>query len=88
MLDDFLDDMPHFHRRRHRSRMVGSAGILGFMAGAFLAGKVMIWCGFFRPGVTPNGVILDYWPGFLLGGAIGGTIAALGARFVSARIAE
>jgi hypothetical protein len=88
MFEDFFEGMDRYHRRRHRSRMAGSAGVVGFMAGAFLAGKVMIGCGLFRPGVTPNGVILDHWPGFLIGGVVGGSLAALGVRLLMARMEE
>ena len=40
----------------------------------------MIWLGWFEPGKTPNGQILNYWPGFLLGGLLLGIPALLVAR--------
>lgn len=69
-------------RRRARSRVMGSAGGLAFMAGVFLAGKIMIWLGMLSPGQTPNSEILNYWPGFLIGGCVLGIPAAIGARLL------
>ncbi|HUQ70989.1 MAG TPA: hypothetical protein VM165_15785 [Planctomycetaceae bacterium] len=68
--------MRWYRRRRPWQQFVGSAGVIGFLAGAALAGQIMIWCGCFRPGVTPNGEILDYWPGFLIGAAFVGFAAS------------
>lgn len=76
MFEERIDRRP----RRVRSRVMGSAGGLAFMAGALLAGKIMIWLGMFSPGQTPNSEILDYWPGFLIGGCVLGVPAAIGAR--------
>jgi hypothetical protein len=42
--------------------------------------ECMIWLGWFEPGKTPNGQILNYWPGFLLGGLLLGIPALLVAR--------
>ncbi|AMV31391.1 hypothetical protein VN12_04685 [Pirellula sp. SH-Sr6A] len=74
------------HTKRMRSRVVGSAGGLAFMAGVILAGKVMIMMGMFVPGKTPNSEILDYWIGFLVGGCLAGFPAAFGARMLFDRL--
>jgi hypothetical protein len=63
-----------------RTRVFGSAGVLGFLLGAFAAGQVMIWLGFFKPGVTPHSEILDHWPGFFTGAVLGGAICFTIAR--------
>jgi hypothetical protein len=42
----------------------------------------MVAAGWFKPGETPNSRILDYWPGFLAGGAILGGIAAIAAAWL------
>ncbi|XZE45084.1 hypothetical protein SH467x_000287 [Pirellulaceae bacterium SH467] len=69
-----------------RTRVVGSAGGLAFMAGVFLAGKIMIVLGMFQPGKTPNSEILNYWLGFLVGGCLAGFPAAFVARLLFDRI--
>jgi hypothetical protein len=63
--------------RSPRSKVMGSTGVLGSLLGAFVSGQIMIWLGFFRPGQTPNEQILNYWPGFLVGAAVGGVICAI-----------
>jgi hypothetical protein len=80
--------MHWFGYRRPRSRFVGSAGMVGAMAGAAIAGQVMIWCGIFRPGTTPNDQILDYWPGFAAGAAIVGFAASFLARLMWTAISD
>lgn len=80
-LGDEIRDAYRFHRT-WRSRTTGSAGAIAFLAGAALAGQCMIWLGWFEPGKTPNGQILDYWPGFLFGGLLLGVPALLVARKV------
>lgn len=77
---DLYEEFRERHPRRIRSRFVGSAGGLAFLGGAAIAGKCMIWLGMFQPGVTPNGDILSYWPGFLVGGMVLGIPAAIAAR--------
>lgn len=62
-----------FRRQKSaRTKVMGSAGVLGTLFGAAGAGQIMIWLGFFKPGVTPNEQILQYWPGFLVGALVGG----------------
>ncbi len=58
--------------RTPRRRFIGAAGVVGALVGASLAGQLMIVCGAFRPGVTPNVEILAWWPGFLAGALLGG----------------
>lgn len=69
-----------FRRQKSaRTKVMGSAGVLGSLFGAAGAGQIMIWLGFFKPGVTPNEQILHYWPGFLVGAVVGGGVClALG----------
>ena len=74
--------------RRPRHRFVGAAGVIGAMAGAAIAGQLMIWAGCFRPGVTPNDQILDYWPGFLAGAAVLGFATSFAARVLWAMVSE
>lgn len=69
-----------------RTKVMGSAGLLGSMFGAAAAGQLMIWLGFFRPGVTPNEQILGYWPGFLTGAAVGGVVCVLLALLIYSQI--
>ncbi len=69
-------------RRSPRNRVMNSAGGIFFLAGAAVAGKCMIWLGYFQPGQTPTGDILDYWPGFLTGGCILG----FSARYLSGKL--
>lgn len=57
-----------------RTKVMGSAGLIGALLGAALSGQVMIWLGMFKPGVTPNEQILNYWPGFLTGATLGGGV--------------
>lgn len=76
----FDDDLSDMRPRRIRSRVVGSAGGIAFVAGVVIAGQFMIWMGMFKPGTTPNSEILDYWPGFLAGGVLLGFPAAFFAR--------
>jgi hypothetical protein len=62
-----------FRRRESgRTKVMGSAGVIGSLLGAAGAGQIMIWLGLFKPGVTPNEQILHYWPGFLVGAILGG----------------
>ncbi|HVJ82687.1 MAG TPA: hypothetical protein VNC50_16585, partial [Planctomycetia bacterium] len=75
-------------RRRHRSRFTGAAGIVGFLAGIYLAGRAMMGMGWFKPGETPNAVILGYWPGFLAGGAILGGLAAFAAHWFRTNVVD
>ncbi len=56
--------------------------MVGSLGGLAIAGKLMIWWGCFQPGVTPSFTILDYWPGFLTGGILGGTACSWGARML------
>lgn len=79
-IDDIDDKLRELRPKRIRSRFVGSAGGIAFVAGAVLAGQCMIWLGFFKPGTTPNSEILNYWPGFLFGGVLLGLPAAIGSR--------
>ncbi len=67
-------------------RVIGAAGVLGALGGAFLAGQAMIAVGWFRPGVTPNAEILAYWPGFLTGALIVGFTASGLARVLFAML--
>lgn len=57
-----------------RTKVMGSAGVLGSLLGAIASGQIMIWVGLFKPGVTPNEQILQYWPGFLAGAVVGGAV--------------
>lgn len=77
-----------FRYRGPHQRFTGSAGVVGAMAGAFAAGKIMIWCGLFKPGITASLDIIDYWPGFLTGAAVGGFALSLIARVIWNRIHE
>ncbi len=77
---DLYDEWRELRPKRMRSRFVGSAGGIAFVAGAALAGQCMIWMGMFQPGKTPNSTILNYWPGFLTGGVLLGFPAAYLAR--------
>jgi hypothetical protein len=74
------DEFQELRRNRPRTRFVGSAGMIAFLAGLALSGQVMIWLGMFKPGVTPNSQIIEYWPGFLFGGALLGFLASFAAR--------
>lgn len=77
---DVYDQLCEMRAKRIRSRFVGSAGSIAFVAGTAFAGKCMIWLGMFKPGITPNEDILAYWPGFLIGGVVLGGAAAAAAR--------
>ncbi len=77
---DLYDKFREMRPKRIRSRFVGSAGGIAFVAGAAIAGQCMIWLGMFKPGVTHNSEILNYWPGFLAGGLLLGFFAAIVAR--------
>jgi hypothetical protein len=80
MTMDLEDEFRELQPKRVRTRFVGSAGGIAFLSGAAVAGKCMMWIGMFKPGLTPNSEILNYWPGFLLGGAVLGFPAAYAAR--------
>lgn len=56
---------------RRRTKVVASAGFLGFLFGGAAAGKVMIWLGMMKPGVTTTDRVLDHWTGFLTGAVLG-----------------
>lgn len=77
---DVYDKLCELRAKRIRSRFVGSAGGIAFVAGVAFAGKCMIWLGMFKTGITPNGEILAFWPGFLTGGVVLGFPAAAAAR--------
>lgn len=68
------------YRRSPRTIASGSAGMLGFLAGMALTGQIMIWAGCFERGKTPAMEVLDYWPGFLIGGLTVGFGAVFAAR--------
>lgn len=67
---------------------MGGAGLIGSLLGAAAAGQAMIWLRMFKPGVTPNEQILNYWPGFLTGAVLGGvaclTLGLLAYSFLNA----
>jgi hypothetical protein len=69
-----------------RTKVMGSAGVIGTLLGAAAAGQCMIWAGMFRPGTTPNEQILNYWPGFLIGAVLGGVICFALAMLVYSKI--
>jgi hypothetical protein len=71
-----------------KTKVMGSAGVIGSLLGAAAAGQIMISLGMFKPGVTPNDQILSYWPGFLIGAILGGiacfSLALLAYSFLNA----
>jgi hypothetical protein len=77
----FLEELREHSRRRQRTRVIGSAGCIGFFSGATLAGRIMIWLGWFKP--STSGIdMIDYWPGFLAGGLLLAIPASIGARLL------
>jgi hypothetical protein len=76
------DHIPWLYDHPPRQRFVGGAAVLGGLLGVFLGGRVMIWFGLFQPGVTPNGEILRYWPGFLVGISVGAFVCSIAARLI------
>ena len=78
---DFGDQIWRYKSSRNpRTLVSGSAGLIAFFAGVMLAGKIMVWFGFFERGKTPPMETLDYWPGFLAGGLLLGFLAVFAAR--------
>ena len=77
---NLFDEMNEWKPNRNRSRAIGATGVIGFLAGAAMAGQLMMWLGCFSPGKTPSIEILDYWPGFLAGGLIVGFAASITSR--------
>jgi hypothetical protein len=70
------------YRRRSRTRATASVGAIACFAGIALAGQIKIFSGCFELGKTPTIKILDYWPGFLMGGLLLSVPAAFAARIL------
>ncbi len=85
-MSDLIYNHLHWLRFRRKRGLRGGASLVGFLAGTFLAGRLMMALGWFTLGVTPNGDILDYWPGFLTGGAVGAVLLQVLAFAVRRRL--